>query len=129
MRTVETSARNDATFKPCRLVVAFLITLALLVPFRTPFAASATIAPVESTVVLDPTGAPFMQRTFQLVTVVTKLQTALAAIKAGDTAAACSSLTSFINACVAQAEKKLTPEPSTQLINSAKQIKTDLGCP
>ena len=129
MRTVETSARNDAKFNPCRLVVAFLITLALLVPFRTPFAASATIAPVESTVVLDPTGAPFLQRTFQFVSLVTKLQTALAAIKAGDASAACSSLTSFINACLAQAGKKLTPEQSMQLINSENDIKTDLGCP
>ena len=58
-----------------------------------------------------------------------KLQNALDAINASDTATACSSLTAFINECRAQSGKKLTPDQSTQLINSANQIKTGLGCP
>jgi len=60
---------------------------------------------------------------------VTKLQTALDAIDASDTATACSSLTAFINECQAQSGKKLTPDQSTQLINSANHTKTSLGCP
>jgi len=67
MRALQTSARNHTTFRQRRLVCALLITLALLVPLRNPFAASATNAPVESTVVLDPAGAPFLQGTFQVV--------------------------------------------------------------
>ncbi|PWT87805.1 MAG: hypothetical protein C5B55_14210 [Blastocatellia bacterium] len=60
---------------------------------------------------------------------ITKLQSALTAIDFNDTATACSSLTAFINECRAQSGKKLTPDQSTQLINSANHIKTDLGCP
>ena len=58
-----------------------------------------------------------------------KLQNAIDASNASDTATACSSLTAFINECRAQSGKKLTPDQSTQLINSANQIKTSLGCP
>jgi len=58
-----------------------------------------------------------------------KLQNAIDAINASDTATACSSLTAFINECRAQSGKKLTPDQSTQLINSANHIKTNLGCP
>ena len=57
-----------------------------------------------------------------------KLQNAIAAIEASDTATACSCLTAFINECQAQSGKKLTTAQATQLINSASQIKTDLGC-
>lgn len=59
---------------------------------------------------------------------VSKLQDALAAVESSDTATACSLLTAFVNECQAQSGKKLTPEQSTQLITSANQIKTDLGC-
>ncbi len=59
---------------------------------------------------------------------ITKLQNVLDAMDASDTALACSSLTAFINECQAQSGKKLTPDQSAQLINSANQIKTDLGC-
>lgn len=59
---------------------------------------------------------------------VTKLQAALAAINSSDTATACSSLTAFTNECAAQSGKKLTTAQATQLINSANQIKTNLGC-
>lgn len=59
---------------------------------------------------------------------ITKLQSALAAIDSSDTATACSFLTAFTNECVAQSGKKLTPDQATQLINSANQIKSDLGC-
>ncbi|HTG95433.1 MAG TPA: hypothetical protein VL866_22735 [Pyrinomonadaceae bacterium] len=59
----------------------------------------------------------------------TKLQNALDAIEASDTATACSCLTAFINECRAQSGKKLTTDQATQLINSANQIKSDLGCP
>jgi hypothetical protein len=58
-----------------------------------------------------------------------KLQNAIDAVNASDTATACSSLTAFINECRAQSGKKLTPAQSTQLINSANQIKSALGCP
>jgi hypothetical protein len=60
---------------------------------------------------------------------VRKLQNALDAVNASDTATACSSLTAFIKECQAQSGKKLTPEQSTQLITAANHIKTDLGCP
>ena len=54
--------------------------------------------------------------------------TALAANAASDIATACDSLTAFINECQAQSGKKLTADQATQLINSASQIKTELGC-
>jgi hypothetical protein len=57
-----------------------------------------------------------------------KLLDALNALAAGDTATACASLTSFINACQAQTGKKLTPAQANQLINYATTIKTNLGC-
>ena len=59
---------------------------------------------------------------------ITKLQSALAAIDASDTATACSYLTSFTNECAAQSGKKLTADQATQLINSANLIKTNIGC-
>jgi hypothetical protein len=59
---------------------------------------------------------------------ITKLQDALAANAASDIATACDSLTAFINECQAQSAKKLTADQATQLINSANQIKTGLGC-
>ena len=59
---------------------------------------------------------------------ITKLQDTLAAIGASDTATACDSLTAFINECQAQSGKKLTADQASQLINSANQIKTELGC-
>jgi len=60
---------------------------------------------------------------------VSKLQDALTAIGASDTATACSSLTSFISKTQSQSNKKITAEQKSQLINSANQIKTNLGCP
>ena len=60
---------------------------------------------------------------------VSKLQDALAAVNAGDTATACSSLTLFIKQVQSQSNKKITPDQKTQLINSANQIKANLGCP
>jgi hypothetical protein len=59
---------------------------------------------------------------------VTKLQDALAAIDVSDTAAACDSLTSFINGSQAQSGKKLTSDQVKQLVDSAVQVKSDLGC-
>jgi len=59
---------------------------------------------------------------------ITKLEAALSALAAGDTATACSSVTSFINETRAQSDKKLTAEQANQLIDVANQIKTDLGC-
>ena len=59
---------------------------------------------------------------------ITKLQEALAAVNANDTATACSSLTSFISKVQSQSNKKITAEQKSQLISSANQIKTDLGC-
>lgn len=59
---------------------------------------------------------------------ISKLQDALAAINASDTATACDSLTAFINASQAQSGKKLTADQVRQLVDAAAQIKTDLGC-
>ncbi|HEX6718007.1 MAG TPA: hypothetical protein VF088_12890, partial [Pyrinomonadaceae bacterium] len=60
---------------------------------------------------------------------VSKLQDALAAVNASNTASACSSLTSFIKQVQSQSNKKITPDQKSQLITSANQIKTNLGCP
>jgi len=60
---------------------------------------------------------------------ITKLQEALNAVNANDTATACSSLTSFISKVQSQSNKKITPEQKSELTNSANQIKTHLGCP
>jgi len=59
---------------------------------------------------------------------ITKLQDALVATNVSDTATACSCFSAFINECQAQSGKKLTTDQATQLINSANQIKTELGC-
>lgn len=58
-----------------------------------------------------------------------KLQDALAAFNASDTATACTSLTSFIKQVQTQSGKKITTDQARQLISSANQIKTNLGCP
>jgi hypothetical protein len=60
---------------------------------------------------------------------ITKLQNALTAIDAGDTATACDSLTAFINATRAQSGKKLTAAQAADLITAAEEIKLALGCP
>ena len=59
---------------------------------------------------------------------ITKLQDALAAVNASNTAIACDSLTAFINASQAQSGKKLTAGEVQQLVESATQVKSDLGC-
>ena len=59
---------------------------------------------------------------------VTKLEDALTALEASDTATACVHLSAFISECQAQSGKKLTADQANQLINSATQIKTELGC-
>ena len=59
---------------------------------------------------------------------ITKLQEALAAVNASNTATACDSLTAFINASQAQSGKKLTANQVQQVVDAAAQIKSDLGC-
>jgi hypothetical protein len=59
---------------------------------------------------------------------ITKLQDALAAVNNSNTAIACDSLTAFINASQAQSGKKLTAAQAQQLVQSAAQVKRDLGC-
>ena len=59
---------------------------------------------------------------------ISKLQDALTAVNSSNTATACDSLTAFINASQAQSGKKLTAEQVRQLVDSAAQVKTDLGC-
>ena len=59
---------------------------------------------------------------------ITKLQYALVAINGSNTATACDSLTAFINASQAQSGKKLTAAQTKQLVDSATQVKSDLGC-
>src|SRR5262249_16291110 len=57
---------------------------------------------------------------------ITRLQTALAAIGMSDTETACSSLTALINQCQAQTGQKLNAQQAAQLITAATQIKTAL---
>jgi hypothetical protein len=59
---------------------------------------------------------------------ISKLQDALAAANASATATACDSLTAFINASQAQSGKKLTADQVKQLVDSATELKSDLGC-
>ena len=59
---------------------------------------------------------------------ITKLQDALAAVNSSNTTTACDSLTGFINTARAQSGKKLTAEQTRQLVDSATQVKSDLGC-
>lgn len=59
---------------------------------------------------------------------VVKLRAVLAAIDAGDNGGACSALDSFISEAYAQSGKKLTGPQAEQLINSARQIGSALGC-
>jgi hypothetical protein len=59
---------------------------------------------------------------------ISKLQDALTAVNSSNTATACDSLTAFINASQAQSGKKLTAAQVRQLVDSAAQVKTDLGC-
>jgi hypothetical protein len=59
---------------------------------------------------------------------ITKLQDALTAVSASNTPTACDSLTAFINASQAQSGKKLTADQVKQLVDSATQVKSDLGC-
>ena len=57
-----------------------------------------------------------------------KLTAALKAVKAGDTATACSDLSDFIGQVQAQSGKGLTTAQATQLVNEATVIRTRLGC-
>lgn len=59
---------------------------------------------------------------------ITKLEDALAAVNDSNTTIACDSLTAFINASQAQSGKKLTAAQVQQLVQSATQVKSDLGC-
>lgn len=57
-----------------------------------------------------------------------KLQNALEAIAASDTARACEYLTAFVNECAAQSGKKLTANQSSQLVTAVNAIKNSFGC-
>ena len=57
-----------------------------------------------------------------------KLTAALKAVRAGDTATACSDLSDFIGQVQAQSGKGLTTAQATQLVNEATVIRTRLGC-
>ena len=59
---------------------------------------------------------------------VVKLQDAIAALNAGDTATACSALGDFINEVNAQSGKKLTVQQAEQLVDSATAIRALIGC-
>ncbi len=59
---------------------------------------------------------------------IAKLDDALAAVNAGDTAGACESLKAFTNEVRAQAGKAISAGQADQLISSANQIKATLGC-
>jgi hypothetical protein len=57
-----------------------------------------------------------------------KLQAALTAVNAGQTASACSAISDFINEVHAQSGKKLTVDQANQLLNAAAAIQPSLGC-
>jgi hypothetical protein len=57
-----------------------------------------------------------------------KLQDALKAVQDGDTASACSSLTSFISTYQALPGKKLTAAQLSQLTSATDKIKSEIGC-
>jgi subtilisin-like proprotein convertase family protein len=57
-----------------------------------------------------------------------KLQNALAALEADDTAGACDALQAFLNQVSAQSGKKLTEEQAEQLTVAANDIRTQLDC-
>lgn len=59
---------------------------------------------------------------------IAKLESALGALDEGDTATACVSLSAFVNEVQAQSDKKIPATQANQLINSANQIKQELGC-
>jgi hypothetical protein len=59
---------------------------------------------------------------------VKKLEHALAALEAGDTATACSDLQDFVNHAEAQSGKKLTVAQANQIIAEALAIRAALGC-
>jgi hypothetical protein len=58
----------------------------------------------------------------------TKLEHALAALQAGNLAAACGDLQAFINHAQAQSGKKLTVEQASLIIAEAEAIRAALGC-
>ena len=57
-----------------------------------------------------------------------KLQDALKAVQNGDTASACSSLTSFIRTYQALPGKRLTATQLSQLTSATDKIKSEIGC-
>jgi len=57
-----------------------------------------------------------------------KLTQALADVEAGDIAAACSELASFLNEVSAQTRKKLTEAQAQQLTEAANELRAELGC-
>jgi Tol biopolymer transport system component len=57
-----------------------------------------------------------------------KLQAAVDAANAGNTAAACTKLDAFIHEVSAQAGKKITDDEASALIDAATTIRTTLGC-
>jgi hypothetical protein len=57
-----------------------------------------------------------------------KLEEALAALHADDTAGACDPLQAFLNQVRAQEDKKLTTDQAQQLTDAATNIRTDLNC-
>ena len=57
-----------------------------------------------------------------------KLNAALAALDADDTAGACTSLQDFLNLVSAQSGKKLTEEQAEELTDAANAIREQLDC-
>jgi probable HAF family extracellular repeat protein len=56
-------------------------------------------------------------------------QDALTAARSGNLSRACNSMSSFINAALAQSGKALTSDQADQLVAAARQIMAVLGCP
>lgn len=89
--------------------------------------------PIPNSVASDINNLIALVRSFHLApgierSLLTKLQSALAALSVSDTVTACDSLGSFINECSAKSGKELTAEQASELINAATQIRVDIGC-
>lgn len=141
MRTPGIVFNSDRSIAKLRALVAFL-TLVTVVGINTfPSAAaavdhlSAFTCEVPSSItdqiqdVIKLVGSFGLPRRPENSLITTKLDNAVAAGEASDTALVGDSITAFINEYLAQSGKKLTPEQSTELINLANQIKSILGCP
>ena len=82
--------------------------------------AASPFRPIDSTIAVA-VGSGFLQG-------VNLLQNALRKLETGPNGAACNMLDAFINQVQAQADKKLTMGQADQLMTSARNDRTAIGC-